>query len=500
MVSLKQADVYLEVLLKQEGVPFTEQENGTAQVFIISRNGQLVLRTTSELPKEMSSRRVMVKYLVPDKSDTFRNTGLVDINTTCLVPRFANIGKTDKGQPFIYQGEDGCSGQLIVLPFDLKSILKHRSIKLKQFVSKGARLPYETVALTDRGGVRRVFAGCLRLLLNSQNIPYVHLSYVPMGYRSIFGFRVDTDFSSPAEISAAAKIAQDLGMKWTWFLSTAPITAGLSDLVKMLSGHDIQFHCHRHLVYQDFEHNLDNFSKGINILKDAGVKPIGVAAPYGEWNENLNSVFVKLGFEYSSEFGYSYDDVPSRPIVNKKESSVLQIPVHPVSLGRLVWARMDEESMIAYYRRVIDLQIVRQEPCFLYDHPHMIVRYPRVISEVIKYGLECCGAWMTMSDFCRWWQKREMVKYDCRFIEGGIEVTSANGMDDIGLVLEYGQKRAGLPLCAQRCDFDAVKWEPVTVMPFDSSELRIKKYPLTLHAHEIVRQIQKRLQIRRQTV
>lgn len=499
MVYLKGQDIYLNSLLRQEGVPFAVEEID-ARIFINTRNGQTILSTTSDLPKEVLGKRVRVKFLAPDRTEIFFNTGLVDINAWCLIPKSANTGKTDKGQNFLYQGEDNGSGRLIVLPFEPKFLLRHRGTRLKRFLARGRRLPYETVATADRGGLRRLFAGCLRAILNFQNIPYLHLSYVPKGHRSVFGFRIDTDFSSPAEIIAAAEIAKRLKMRWTWFLRTATFTDDIVDVVKVLSGQEIQLHCHRHLIYPDFERNYRNFSQGVEILKRAGVNPKGVAAPYGIWNETLDKVFAELGFEYSSEFGYSYDDVPSRPIVNQKESPVMQIPVHPISLGRLVWAKMDEKRMIEYYQRVIDLQIARGEPCFLYDHPDMIVRYPRVITEVLKYGLERCGSFMTLGEYCRWWQQRERVKYSCRFNEGEIDLEAANGISDINIVLKYLGKMATLPLTTQRIDFDALKWEPVLVVPFDREEIRTKSYPLKLRIQEMVRQIQRRLQIKGEMV
>ncbi|MEO0004910.1 MAG: hypothetical protein ABIK49_02765, partial [candidate division WOR-3 bacterium] len=123
MVYLKDQDIYLNSLLRQEGVPFAVEEID-ARVFINTRNGQTILSTTSDLPKEVLGKRVRVKFLAPDKTEIFFNTGLVDINAWCLIPKSANTGKTDKGQNFLYQGEDNGSGQLIVLPFEPKVLLR----------------------------------------------------------------------------------------------------------------------------------------------------------------------------------------------------------------------------------------------------------------------------------------------------------------------------------------------------------------------------------------
>ena len=43
----------------------------------------------------------------------------------------------------------------------------------------------------------------------------------------------------------------------------------------------------------------------------------------------LKAALEKLQVGHSSEFGLAYDDLPFWP----RQSSVLQVPVHPVSLG-----------------------------------------------------------------------------------------------------------------------------------------------------------------------
>ncbi|MGQ9708404.1 MAG: hypothetical protein ACUVUR_05960 [bacterium] len=475
-------------------MPVSESGNGKSRIFIRSQNSQLLL-STGKLLEDVKSNWVLVKFIVPDHNAIFNNTGLIDIFARCLIPKSANVGKTDKGRPVIYQKNKVASDSWFVLPFELTTLLKYRGAKVKQFLSPKGRFPFETVAITDRGGVRRVLAGCLRSLCSSLNIPYIHLSNIPRGYRAIFGFRVDTDLSTYAEIIDSAKIAEMSGMGWTWFITTAHIKDNLKDLVKVLSCHDIQLHGHRHLVYRDFDRNYRNFTHAIKILETAGVTPVGVAAPYGEWHKTLNSVFIELGLEYSSEFGYDYDDTPSRPIVDCKESQILQIPVHPISLGRLAWAKMEQEQMIEYYKRIIDLQVVRGEPCFLYDHPGMIVRYPQVISEVIRYGLERCGNWITMSDYCRWWQKRERVHFSCWVNEKEIELEVEKGSPDVLLVVEHQQKVAQLELCSGRYALESLQWQPLQILPFSNRELKTRQHAFLLSAHELIRQIRRGLQI-----
>jgi len=497
-IGLNCPDQYLRAVLNQEGVPAVEHRDGTSEFVITQSNSQLILSTGTLQLEEIESERVMVKFIVPDESTIFRNTGVIDISAPCLVPKSANVGKTDKGRPVIGHNRNGGGNNWIILPLKLATLLKHRGTRVKQFPSPEGRFPYETVAVADRGGIRRLLAGCLRSLCFSRNLPYVHLAYVPNDARSVFGFRVDTDFSSSAEIAEAVRIAEKFGMAWTWFVSTAHINNNLKGLVKLLSGQDVQLHGHRHVIYSGFDRNYRNFFQGLKVLQNAGIRPVGAAAPYGEWNQALNDVFVELGFEYSSEFAYSWDDIPSRPIVNGKENQVLQIPVHPISLGRLAWAGMDQEQMIRYYKRVVDWQVARGEPCFLYDHPGMIVRYPEVVSEVIKYGLERCGTWITMSDYCRWWQKREQVRFGCFINEQILKLAVENETSEICLIVEHQQGIARVQLSPKRHRLELLPWQPVQALPFDPKELQTRKWNLRFFIQELERQIRRRLQMRKE--
>ncbi len=498
MICLLKPDKYLEEILRQEGVAYSTVPTPDSRIFIDSSTNYLILSTSKEQISTFNGRRKKINFLIPDDSNFFSNVHLVDIGAVCWVPVNANIGRSDRGDATVFYSQDPDTGeQIFILPLKTSQILTHRGMRAKQFFCQSARLPYETVAVVDRGGIRRLIAASLRTLFFKLGLPYIHLAYVPSGGCSILGFRVDTDFGTFSVVKRAAQLADKLGMHWTWFIHTEPVAGEIKEFKKILFYHDLQLHCHKHLVYPDVKRNIINFSNGKKLLNINDIYPIGAAAPYGEWNYNLYRAFSEIGLAYSSEFGYAYDDLPSRPIVDGIPGNTVQIPVHPISLGRLVWARADRKAIFAYYRKVIDLQAARREPCFLYDHPRWIIDYQDVLGDVLKYGMERCGNWSTLTDYYRWWQLREQISYNVKLNGNDLDLQVETEGNRVSLAVEFCDKIAFMPLCSGRINLTLLEWQP-TLPPiiFDPKELSTRKSNWKLLVYEKIRQCQKLLQMR----
>lgn len=284
-------------------------------------------------------------------------------------------------------------------------------------------------------------------------------------------------------------------MKFSWYVNVGAHAAHLdffADLAR--HGHDIQLHCLHHVVYPDYRRNMENFGQGKAQMSAAGINPVGVVAPFGEWNPNLNRALEDLGLEYSSEFCLAYDDLPFRPVVGGRLSKVLQVPVHPICLGRLVAARANAAQMAAYFRSVIDLQVARREPCFLYDHPERIAQFSDVLADVLQYGKERCGSTTTMTEYARWWQRRERLAWSARMSEKELEIRAEAGGDDFSVVLERDERCATLPAVPGKYALTALKWqalpEPVR---FDPRSLATRTPNLLLRARSFHRQARKTL-------
>jgi peptidoglycan/xylan/chitin deacetylase (PgdA/CDA1 family) len=463
-------------------------------------------REAAAVMPELRAQECELRWIAPDaKSALFHNVGVIDLHARGWQMAGADAGITDGGNPAILATQRG-RGWFIVLPFDLPTVLSDTSSGPRRFWADAPRFPYDTVARVSRGDVRRLVANCLRFLLSRAGLPYVHLSSVPGDDGSAFGFRVDTDFGPLANLEATAGLASRTGMKFSWYVNTRshgqhlPVFKRYSD-----RGQDIQLHCYRHTVYPDLARNRDNFAKGKTLMLEAGLVPVGVVAPYGEWNPNLDRAFTELGFEYSSEFCHAYDDTPSRPVVESPVSNVqrpassvvLQIPVHPVCLGRLVAARATTGQMLAYYRRVIDLAVARAEPCFIYDHPERVAQHEGLLEQVLKYGKERCRKLLTLTEYARWWQGRERASFTVRPNQRGLGL-EGEARADVLLTIEQTDRFARVPVTPSRIEYDKLTWRssPARVR-FNRECLKAVSPNLRVLASDRLRRLRKTLQGRR---
>lgn len=496
MIILKAPDVYLQDLLKREGIPYGFDRFSSKHIFITPTENQLILTDFSDAPTEMKSYFKKVKYIAPDSTGLLDRVGIVDINARLMIPVSANIGISDRGEQVIYFGEVQNHGKILLLPLNLTELLRHRGITPKKFWTRRLKFPYEDIAITDRGGIRRLLTACIKQFARAANLPFIRLSCVPSPFRSIFGFRVDTDFSSPSLIEKAVCLSEKVQMRWTWFVTAEDDLSRLKSIINILAAQDVQLHCYHHMVYPDLLRNKTNFLKGKEILAQIGIFPIGVAAPFGRWNENLQSALEELGFKYSSEFGYSYDDLPSRPFVNGNPSSVLQIPVHPISLGRLAAMKLSRKEIFEYYRRIIDLQCARHEPCFLYDHPKWIVHYHDVLKDILDYGVARCGNSFTITDYSRWWQNRESVSYEIKLRDDGLFDLTVNGdCPDAQLTVEHNDRISSVSFRTQRINLKDLKWiETPFAKIFNNSELYTRHRDLRMLINDRLRNFINRMQ------
>jgi len=501
-------------LLKQVGVSFSSGSRVSGRAVIILDREPDVLRAHSIWEHVQSGGCLLapaanaaavwpelrltpgrLRWIAADgDSPLFRNIGIVDLQTRGSRIRTANVGVTDYGGKALLAAPFG-RGFGVMLPFRVAAALAGAGSGPKQFPADTPRLPYDTVARPSRGEVRRLIANCLRYLLAQKDLPFVHLPYVPGPGPGALMFRVDTDFGPRRDLEAVARLAERVGMKFSWFVNVGAHGAHLdlfADLARQ--GHDVQLHCQTHTVYPDYKRNLDNYRQGKDLMAAAGIPPVGVVAPFGEWNPNLNRALEHLGFEYSSEFCLAYDDLPFRPLVAGRLSNVLQVPVHPICLGRLIAARATPKQMASYLCSVIDLQIARQEPCLLYDHPERIARHSDLLADVLQYGNERCGMTTTMTQFARWWRRREQFDWTARYSSKDIDIHASAGRDDLAIVVERDGRSAVLPAGPGKYPLTALPWralpEPVR---FDPRDLAARAPSLLLQARSLHRKARKTL-------
>jgi hypothetical protein len=519
MIGLLGADTNWQGVLHQEGVcSATECLNqvtdvgvlildrapGPGEILTVAeyvRHGGAVLagaRAAAKVWPELRPSRQRIRYLLPDGSELFRNVGIVDLETNGWRLPDARYGFTDSRWPAIVAGQIA-RGWIAVLPFEPGAVLSDIGARPRRFFADTPRFPSEVVSRVSRGEVRRLLANCLRWLLEQRGLPYVHLAYLPLAHRSVLGFRVDVDSGTSAQLEIVAELARRVGMKFSWFINVGKRNVEL-DFFRRLArdGHDVGLHCLRHVVHPDYASNRADFGRGRDMLLKHEVEPTGVVAPYGEWNPALERALREIGFAYSSEFGFAYDDLPSRPRVADGASRVLQIPVHPICTGRLLAARAVRQEVLGYFRRYVGHQIARNEPCLLYDHPAVVSETADVWTEVLDYGLRCCGEWTTLSEFARFWQRREAVKVRVKLAPDRIHLTADAPAGDCPVVVERGRRQALLRPVSGVYVLDELEWtERPEPIGFDPSLVETRYRDFAFKLRELQRGLMKHLQSRR---
>jgi len=366
-----------------------------------------------------------VHTLYPDRNSIF--AGLEALELNCYIFYIPTLNWLDKNLR-IAQQKHG-KGFFIILPFELDDPLSNYEIKRKKFYDTRKELPSERVALIGKGFMREALNIIIAHSYELHNLPLIKLNYYPGCWDNIFCFRIDTDFCSEAQARNLYQLCQKYEVKATWFVDTQNSTR-LKECYAKFENQEIGLHCYRHLVFDDLEMNQDNIRKGVEALKEAGLAAAGFAAPYGEWNESLDVALQEYGFLYSSEFGYDYDNLPSKPTTE----SPWQIPVHPVSFGRLRRSHYAYEEMKAYFRQVVEHHLNRRIPVIFYYHPHRELL--ELIEAIFRDIKEKDIPILSMQEYAQWWQYRNSINYRAYEDNGRLLIESEFEPQQVGIFLK----------------------------------------------------------------
>ncbi len=339
-------------------------------------------------------------YLMPQPNSYFSSAGLTNIDHSIEYPTQNNL-VFDKSL-YIYKFDYG-DGTILIYPFDINKLMLTSKSTRRNFYYSGNELPSEVVCAVSKSGVRKIMCLCLEYLWNQKDLPFIQQWYFPERTKSLFCFRIDTDFCTKTQAKNLYNLCKKFEIPATWFIETSSITM-LKEVYSNFKNQEMAFHGNRHLVFKTKTENLENIRIGLRKLKDVGINDIsGFAGPFGEWNESLGES-LENNFSYSSEFSYDYDNLPSYPIVNGIKSNVIQIPIHPVSVGRLKRSHYSLEEMKNYYDQLIDDKVNNNEPVILYYHPGNdaieVVKF--IFNKITSMKLQK----MFMSDFADYWKTR----------------------------------------------------------------------------------------------
>jgi len=400
----------------------------------ITKNGLVIAdKETFPIIVDIGVHKRKISFIIPKGNSIFSNLGLIDLYSEFGIPQNNSLQILD-GDLHIYDYSKQ-SGNVVILPFSINELILNQSSARKRFYAERKELPSEVVAMVSKGKIRELISSIIQQNFYKLAIPLVQKCYYPRGRENAFIFRIDTDFCSAEDANNLYALCNKYNVNATWFVDTKNEKM-LSEVYSTFTQHEIALHCEKHKVYKSFEENYKNILCARNKLMECGIIVKGFAAPFGEWNASLGKAIKDLDFKYSSEFTLDYDNLPFYPFFDNHFSSVLQIPIHPVSAGRLRRAHFTDQEMVQYYKSIIDYNFSRNLPVILYHHPHH--KKLKVWEEIFAY-IKTKRFWNpTMHEFAIWWSKRNRNNFSYTYSNGKIIVDTDDTEVDFRLL--YFQK------------------------------------------------------------
>ena len=501
-----------EILLKQIGVPFQEIPNESAInseefVSIIVTGGKNIfnknillsyLKEGGTLLMEADTAKQLfgipitityIKFINPENDDIFSQSPLCDVYQWCSVAKQANRLKDESGHYTCFE-QFISDGKIIVFPSGFSSLLSDDSITRKNFYSQyGKKETNERVSRISKGSIRFYIQSALEDLFHFRKAPFVSLWHFPEGERTIFGFRIDTDFGTREQIMNLYNACIENGIRATWFVETLSSKKWI-DVFATFQNQEIGLHCYKHKIFNTYKENFESLSEGLRVLKEAKIFPKGFAAPYGEWNKELGRVIEHLGFSYSSEFGYAYDALPFAPCGNNITSKAYQIPIHPISFGRLSAGAHSDGEMIKYYLDVISQKIKLFEPIILYTHPGE-QRF-NILSTLFKNIHELNIPVYTLGEYAAWWKKRAALKFTALLKNGKILIDTKHSDPSMWIRASFPDKNIYLsPLSSQEYSAER-KLEPAGSAQTDNAMYKeLRTSTLRMRWHDVLHSYRK---------
>ncbi|MCD6177040.1 MAG: hypothetical protein J7K29_04310, partial [Candidatus Cloacimonetes bacterium] len=482
-----------EIILKQEGLNFEEislddpvnvddcsvliineqiYQQQKKHLYSFLKNGGTAI-INSEIFANFNNLKLhskTIEYCIPNTNSIFADIGLIDFYTRFHWLKSKEIQYLDSNLKIQFQqiGE----GYLLLLPFDVNSLILNTDVKRKKILVDRKELPSEIVAKVSKGKIRQIISRCFRFLYDKRNIPFIQLGKYPNNWQNLFMFRVDTDFCSAKEAIALYKLCKKHKIKGTWFVDTVSKET-IQHVYCKMTNQEIALHCRRHLVFPDYETNKENIENGLNDLQVEGIDVTGFAAPFGEWNENLAKVLEEKNFQYSSEFCLNYDDLPFYPVLNQKNTSVLQIAIHPMSTGRMRRSHFSKTEMWEYYKDYIEECIKIGSPIFIYHHPsHGNLK---IIEKVFEFINENKINVLTYQEYADWWEKRDKFKIEMNYNDNELSCEIDKIPEDIFLRITK-QDEFALVGINKKINLKDLNWQKIEKLKLKSNLKRIRKW------------------------
>ncbi len=489
-------------ILTQEGIPFrifTPGDNppvlivdtltNDADIMDYLREGGTIITSLQSAGKLLgkTSRRTKIKYIIPDSSEFFRNVGIIDVYDSGFVLQGNGFGRINNNVPAIHELSYN-KGICIGIPFDVDSLMCDKRSMMKFFCSQTGKFPTETVSTTSKAEIRKLIVNIIRYLFKKKNFYYINKWYYPGEKQSAFTFRIDTDASGFDGILKTFAIARKANVNFTFFIDFSNINIeNTIQRFKELRNQELAVHCFEHKISKDPVLNRKNFSRARRALFSVGFGATGIAIPYGIWNNTLGILLDELGFKYSSEFSLSYDDLPFFPLIDNKFSRVLQIPVHPISPGSLLYSKFTTDEIDHYFKNIIQKKLESNEPLFFYGHSKVLSSEPTILKNILHTIEEKQNIWKgTYIEFYNWWIQRNKQHLEMTIDGDMLKIKGVDKKTGLSLQIIAPSAKKAVVCASDEINLKELDFSQVPkIEPFNRNELRTKKRALKLRFKEI---------------
>jgi len=451
-VEFVSSDQFPVIIVTREG---TQPEKDILLHYLNSGGSILTEANVGKWLFDIGTIPVFVNTVEPIEDPIFKGVLPGFIQTRLILPRMGDVLESESGRKLVQIYKHG-KGTALILPGGFSNTVLDTRVKRRNFPTQASHLPSERVARRSKNTIREVIQRSLEHLHFVRKLPFLSLSPFPEEKQSIFNFRIDTDFASKEEINSLYKLCLNHNSCATWFVETKTARDRMGQFTRMRN-QEIGLHCHRHKISRNYSFNKSNIKEGCQILKKANIPFRGFAAPYGEWNIPLAKAIEEAGFIYSSEFALDYDNLPLYPYLSDRFSSVLQIPIHPISTGRLRNARHMEEDMKEYFEDVVQVRMEHNLPLFIYDHPSS------ANLNVLNWLLQLINnkniSTISLKDYANWWKKRIKIKWAPEFNEGRIVINWQHSNSSIYVLIKKSPQESVLTKMENVINLNKLNWQ-----------------------------------------
>jgi hypothetical protein len=186
------------------------------------------------------------------------------------------------------------------------------------------------------------------------------------------------------------------------------------------------------------EENPENaLIQGVELLKNAGIQPLGCTMPTECPRRELLLALEKMNFQYGSQSSLAYDDLP----FFLEGNHFLQVPTHPVSLAGFLNAAATHGSnrttavqqavlaAVNHFRQTARGKYYAGEPIFFVDRSNgSLGRYPQLLQSVFDTINSFGAIWKTtLGEFADWWRARAAVRLQVEEQEDGCFLVTSDG-------------------------------------------------------------------------